>query len=577
MPATFRFPSTFRAADPRDTAASSASPRLPTGPSSDVPSGSLLQRLQDSFGIPVAELVAGHRQLEQVERPRHTRLWNYYRNPMLPHSRRGQGSSDRPYRQAQEWGMPARLTGYVTGDIGPSAAAATGPARKDIVIENDIGWRIDAMIDHLFGRELTLDSAADDPARGRLLGGVVRRVFDLHGGLRFFQQMALFGMVYGFVDVVVRYTPPPPSMADAPADAAETTSLSTPTPAPEHDTAQTHGTGTPTDPGEPVGPDDLDGRGRGDHPDGRLIERLARQFRLEIVHPSHALPVPREDAPAAYAVLPRRDRPAADASASWWSRFFSPLRTAPAGELPGDFELWTAEHRLVVAGGRIAVAERHALGRVPVVHIQNLAAAFEYAGRSDVEPLIPLQDELNTRLSDRAHRITMQSFRMFLAKGIDNFLSVPVSPGRMWATDNESAEIIEFGGDANCPSEQQHIADIREAMDKASGVPPVAAGLIRDRVGQLSSAAALRVTLQALLAKTDRKRATYGRGIAELGELILLHLHASGQLPSRPEERVLRLSWPSPLPESGAERLHEAELKLKLGIPPETVRRELGY
>jgi len=86
-------------------------------------------------------------------------------------------------------------------------------------------------------------------------------------------------------------------------------------------------------------------------------------------------------------------------------------------------------------------------GFLPVVHIQNLAQPFYYEGQSDVEPLIPVQDELNTRLSDRASRITMQSFKMYLGKGIEGFAEKPVSPGVMWHTDNPDATIEEFGGD----------------------------------------------------------------------------------------------------------------------------------
>ena len=114
----------------------------------------------------------------------------------------------------------------------------------------------------------------------------------------------------------------------------------------------------------------------------------------------------------------------------------------------------------------------NALGRVPLVHVQNTAVPFEYAGASDVEPLMPLQDELNTRLSDRAYRITMQSARMYLGKGIDDFTNLPIGPGRMYSTDNLQAEIVEFGGDAACPSEAAHVADLREAIDKTSGVSP---------------------------------------------------------------------------------------------------------
>jgi hypothetical protein len=50
-------------------------------------------------------------------RPRYSRLWAYYRNPMRicgPIS--DDAGSDRPYRQAQEWGLPSRITGARSGD-----------------------------------------------------------------------------------------------------------------------------------------------------------------------------------------------------------------------------------------------------------------------------------------------------------------------------------------------------------------------------------------------------------------------------------------------------------------------------
>jgi hypothetical protein len=118
------------------------------------------------------------------------------------------------------------------------------------------------------------------------------------------------------------------------------------------------------------------------------------------------------------------------------------------------------------------------LGFLPVVHIQNIAQPFYYEGMSDVESLIPLQDELNTRLSDRASRITFQSFKMYLGKGIEGFENKPVSPGRMWCTDNPDATVEQFGGDSAMPSEDSHIAEIRESLDKASGVTPCLASTL---------------------------------------------------------------------------------------------------
>lgn len=237
-------------------------------------------------------------------------------------------------------------------------------------------------------------------------------------------------------------------------------------------------------------------------------------------------------------------------SPTWWQRY---------------------EDRRLVAEGP------NPLNRLPVVHVQNLSLPASYAGLSDVEPMVPLQDELNTRLSDRAHRVTYQSFKMYLGKGIDDFLERPVGPGQMWATENLEAGIEEFGSDADAPGETAHIEQVREALDKVSGVTPLAAGLIRGNVGHLTSATALKVVLGGLLARTARKRLTYGEGLARLAELALAWLDRRGVLRTRPEDRRIEVHWPSPLPTDEAEQLRNAQIKARLGVPRERILTELGY
>jgi len=188
-----------------------------------------------------------------------------------------------------------------------------------------------------------------------------------------------------------------------------------------------------------------------------------------------------------------------------------------------------------------------------------------------------LQDELNTRLSDRAYRVTMTSFRMWLGRGIEDFTRRPVGPGQMWATDNADASIEAFGGDAGTPSETSHIEEVREALDKISGVPPVAAGVLRQKLGNLTSAVALRVTLIALLARTERKRAALNQTMSVLVRRVLEVLDRAGIVPSAPEDRGIDVNWPTALPESDMDRLQEAQAKVALGIPRQIVLAELGY
>jgi hypothetical protein len=166
---------------------------------------------------------------------------------------------------------------------------------------------------------------------------------------------------------------------------------------------------------------------------------------------------------------------------------------------------------------------------------------------------------------------------MWLGKGIDNFLDRPVGPGQMWLTDNMEASIEAFGGDADSPSERQHLEDLREALDKASGVTPAAAGHIKARVGNLTSENALRISLMGTIAKIKRKRVTYGQGIAELCGLILHALHVHGVYRTDERDRKVDIRWGDAIPADESRRIADALSKAQLGIPVEILRGELGY
>ncbi len=542
--------------------------------------------------IDLERLRIGLDRLIRLERPRLRRLWAYFKNPMrvCGMSDGGPAGSERPYRQAQEWGLPPRITGVCSGHEPFANSAEASLSRKEVVIENDIGWRIDTMVDYLFGKPLVVSSAAPDPARRDRIGRLLRMILANSGGIGFLQQLALFGSVYGYVDVLVKAvacTDTTASRADgcgtgalgeAPVSQAsaaggenhksspdgERTSEARAAgagPAPQTELPASAGGGSAA-----PGIDDHQVRNTGaDTGEDALLQRVARMIRLEIVEPARALPLLScEDyrIVEAYGQVWEREKGSgvkvqgSGLKSTWWDRFRgmlngelgAPLRVAAKRGEVQVVELISADGWTRFEDGKVVASGRNSLGELPLVHIQNSVAAFEYAGASDVEPLIPLQDELklNTRLSDRAHRITLQSFKMYLGKGVDGFTEQPVSPGRMWMTDNEKAQIQEFGGDASCPSEETHISDLREALDKCSGVTPIAAGAIKNRIGRLTSAAALRVTLLALLSKTDKKRTLYGAGIERMCELALKWLDAAGVFATSPEERRVELNWPSP-------------------------------
>lgn len=458
-----------------------------------------------------------------------SRLWDYYQNPM---TEVGAGRCV----QAQEAGLPARITGLTATQGAVSGRSAGLVQRKEVVIENDIAWRINAMADFLLGKGVTLLSRAPEAARRRDIESILKAVIEANGGAGFFQELAVLGAVYGFVDCLIR-----------PGDALFAGSFG---PSAAH-----------TDSGQ---------------------ASLASAIALELIEAPRALPILEEDdyRSIRYYVqhfVQAKNETASEDGGGFFQRLLkgrgdgSPRRRAAVTEIIGPRAWQHYEDGLLVGEGV------NPLGFVPVVHIQNIAQPYFYEGVSDVEQLIGLQDELNTRLSDRASRITFQAFKMYLAKGIEGFADKPVAPGRIWATDNPEATIEEFGGDGNCPSENLHIAEIREAMDKVSGVTPVVAGVLKNKLGNLTSGVALKMTFMGMLTRNARKQFTYGQGLRQIARRVLEVLDVAGVFATTPEEREVEAVFPNPLPEDTLERLKEAQIKKELGVPTEKVLEELGY
>ena len=436
---------------------------------------------------------------------RFNRLWDYYANCATETLAADSADTGRGYVQAQEIGLPARITGKTD----------SGAQRKEVVIENDIAWRINAMVDFLFGKPITIQSAAAAADRRKDIESILKVVFDANGGAVFFQDLAVLGSVYGFVDCIVR---PGGSLAARLANITSPgTSLVTQTLA-------------------------LDS-----------VLRAASEISLELIDAPRALPVLEETDYKRIATYIQHFHQVCNRATdtdSFITKLFGGPASGSQRKTIAVTEILGANAWQRYEDGALAAEGANPLGRIPVVHIPNLPQPGYYEGISDVEQLSSLQDELNTRLSDRASRITMQSFKMYLAKGIDGMGDKPVSPGRMWCTDNPDATIESFGGDAASPSEDLHIAEVREAMDKVSGVTPVVAGVLKNKLGNLSSAVALKMTFMGMLSKTYRKQLTYGQGIKDICKMTLELLDKANIFKTDLNERNIEVMFPNPIEET---------------------------
>lgn len=135
--------------------------------------------------------------------PRLERMWAYFRNPLEPIGVTGLehgASSGRWYRAAQEMGLPSRIVGRRSSP--KLDDRSTG--RREVVVENDIAWRVQAMVDFLFGKPLQLVSGAAREATRDEIERVLEAVWEASGGVGMLQDAGLLGHVFGHVDFAVR-------------------------------------------------------------------------------------------------------------------------------------------------------------------------------------------------------------------------------------------------------------------------------------------------------------------------------------------------------------------------------------
>ena len=130
--------------------------------------------------------------------PRHEKMWAYFRNPLELVGLSGAAVGKGWYRAAQEIGLPERIRGHAGGVPGERRG------RREVVIENDIGWRIQTMVDFMFGDPVRFESTGRDGGKKREVEGVLESVWERSGGIALMQDMALLGHVFGHVDLLVR-------------------------------------------------------------------------------------------------------------------------------------------------------------------------------------------------------------------------------------------------------------------------------------------------------------------------------------------------------------------------------------
>jgi len=158
--------------------------------------------------------------------------------------------------------------------------------------------------------------------------------------------------------------------------------------------------------------------------------------------------------------------------------------------------------------------EENALGEIPIVHIQNRALAGDYYGVSDVEDLMTIQDEINTKFSDIGNIIAYQGSPVTVAFGIKAG-ALSLEAGRIWyvpkKTDGVDIENLDRNVDLRASTD--YLTSLKEAAHEMASVPEASLGKMLPISN--TSGVALHMQFQPIDHLTKRKRRTYGPGLVE--------------------------------------------------------------
>lgn len=202
----------------------------------------------------------------------------------------------------------------------------------------------------------------------------------------------------------------------------------------------------------------------------------------------------------------------------------------------------------------------------PIVDWQNLPAPNEYFGKADFEST-QLQDAINFVASNTQRIIRYHAHPKTWGTGF-TAKTVEFGPDDIVILPDPNAKLGNLEMQSDLASSRAFFNDLRGLQLQLKHMPDLDPAKVN--VGALSGFA-LKILYGDLLELTEKKRRTYGDGIADLNRRLLM-------LNGNDGKQAVKNIWQSPLPENRIEQVNELDAeKNNLGtVSQETVARELG-
>lgn len=231
-------------------------------------------------------------------------------------------------------------------------------------------------------------------------------------------------------------------------------------------------------------------------------------------------------------------------------------------------EYWTKDTIEVYEDKTLIDSMTNPYGTIPFVQIKNFPVAGRSHGVSDLEDLIPLNVELNTKRSDVSEVIDYHSAPVTLVYGA-KIGNLEKGANKVWGGLPKDSKVENLQMQGDLIASTTYINTLKTALCEIGGVPETILG--GASAISNTSGVALQYMNLPLIDKTKIKRSCTKNGLEDVNRLIIMVALSKGLI-VKPEDVSLtelyynEVTLPDTLPKDTLIELQQIETEMKLGL-----------
>lgn len=231
-------------------------------------------------------------------------------------------------------------------------------------------------------------------------------------------------------------------------------------------------------------------------------------------------------------------------------------------------EFWTNSEIVVYEEDKEVDRMDNPYGFIPFVQIKNFPVAGRTRGVGDLDDVIPLNVELNTKKSDISEVIDYHSAPITLVYGA-KIGNLEKGANKVWGGLPKDAKVENLGLQGDLTASANYIAETKTAMCEIAGIPETVLGGA-SAISNTSGVALQYINLP-LIERTRIKRNCSTAGLETVNEYILFIAMYHGLI-EKPEDISMKdfvsneVSLPDTLPKDELMELQKIQQEMTLGI-----------